>query len=303
MTYDAIIVGGSFAGLTAALQLGRARRRVLVLDAGRPRNRFAAHAHGVLAQDGRPGADILATAAQQLQAYSTVSLQQATVSSAEPGGAGFRVQTEAGARFEGRRLLLATGVADVLPELPGLRERWGRSVLHCPYCHGYEIGGGAIGVLAAGPMSVHQASLVADWGEVTLFTQGLVELDEEARALLARRRVTVEASPVLALEGAAPALDGARLQDGRLVALRALFVGMGVRITSPLAGQLGCALDDTPLGPVLRTDARKLTSVPGVYAAGDLARAPHSISFACADGAAAGMGLHQNLVAEDALHG
>lgn len=301
MLHDAIIVGGSFAGLSAALQLARARRQVLVIDAGLPRNRFASESHGVLGHDGKPGSQVLAEARQQLRAYPTVQIFNGRVSRVDSGEAGFVVEAEDGMRwFTGRRLLLATGVADVLPELPGLQERWGKTVVHCPYCHGYEIGGGAIGVLGTGPMSVHQAVLFADWGEVTLFTQGVVAVSAEEQALLAARKVKVESSPIAELQGAAPALDGVLLRDGRQVAIKALLVGTQVRMTSPLAAALGCAFDDSPFGPIVRIDAWGLTSVAGVYAGGDMARVPHSITFACAGGVAAGIGLHASLVMEDA---
>jgi len=301
MLYDAIIVGGSFAGLSAALQLARARRNVLVVDAGLPRNRFASASHGVLGHDGKPGGQLLAEARQQLLAYPTAKIFSGRV---DGGEAGFVVEAEDGMRwFTGRRLLLATGVADVLPEIPGLRERWGRTVVHCPYCHGYEIGGGAIGVLGTGPMSVHQAQMFADWGDVTLFTQGVVEVSPEEHGLLAARKVRVEPTPIAELEGAAPALDGVRLQDGRRVAIKALLVGTQVRMASPLAEALGCAFDDSPFGPIVRIDAWGTTSVAGVYAAGDMARVPHSITFAMASGVAAGIRLHSSLITEDAQRG
>ena len=299
MIYDAIVIGGSFAGLSAAIHVARARRRVLVVDGGLPRNRFSAHSHGVLGHDGRPGHELLAEARRQVAAYPTVTLRSGLAVAARREGGGFVVDLSGGERVVGRGLVLATGVVDTLPDLPGLAERWGKSVLHCPYCHGYEIGGGRIGVLARGPLAVHHASLVADWGEVTLFTDGAVELDEAARVLLARRRVTVEAGRVRELVGAAPALDAVRLVDGREVPLRALFLAVSVRMASPLAEQLGCAFDDTPIGPIVRTDEMKLTTVPGVYAAGDMARMRQNISGASSDGVFAGIGLHQALIAQD----
>lgn len=299
MLYDAIIVGGSFAGLSAALQLARARRRVLVLDAGQPRNRFASAAHGVLGHDGKAPGDFLREAREQLLAYPTASVFQCRATRAERKDGDFVVEADDGARwFTGRRLLLASGVTDVLPELPGLAERWGQSAIHCPYCHGYEIGGGAVGVLGRAAMSVHQALLLADWGDVTLFTQGRVELGEEERAQLARRKVKIEPVPVEALEGDAPALSHARLADGRRVALKAMLLAPEIRPSSTLAAELGCEFDESPIGPFLRTDAFKLTTVPGVYAAGDHARAMHNITFASADGTLAGVGLHQSLIAE-----
>ncbi|MES2415964.1 MAG: NAD(P)/FAD-dependent oxidoreductase [Pseudomonadota bacterium] len=302
MLYDAIIVGGSFAGLAAALQLARARKNILVLDAGLPRNRFASHSHGVLAMDGRSGSDILADALSQLRAYPTAKIYAGKVASVTPEGGHFVVELEGGARwFTSRRVLLATGVRDVLPDITGLKERWGSTVLHCPYCHGYELEQGAIGVLGISPMSVHLAAMVADWGDVTLFTNNAFAPTEDERRILALRKVTVEPVAIDALEGTAPALT-IRLMDGRRLPLRGLFAGAGIEQASPLAGQLGCAMDETPMGPLLRTDGFKQTTVPGVYAAGDAASMRQSISLAIGDGMLAGVSLHQSLIAEETAH-
>ncbi|MGH7757144.1 MAG: FAD-dependent oxidoreductase, partial [Vulcanimicrobiaceae bacterium] len=200
--------------------------------------------------------------------------------------------TSDGQSVEGKRLLLATGVVDVLPEISGLSERWGKTVVSCPYCDGYEIGGGSIGVLATGPLSVHQASLIADWGDVTFFTNGKVDLDDAARVMLARRAVSIEPDTVASIAGVAPAIEGVRVTDGRLVPIKALFLTASIRMASPLAENLGCAFDDGPVGPIIRTDAWKLTTVLGVYAAGDAARMPPSITFASADGVTAAVGIH-----------
>ena len=299
MPYDAIVIGGSFAGLSGAMMLARARRPVLVIDAGAPRNRFAAHAHGVLALDGRPGSEILADARAQLAAYPTVAMLRGEAASASGRDGAFRVRTKEGAEFLGRKLLLATGVVDVLPEVPGLAERWGKSVLHCPYCHGYEVGGGGpIGVLSNAPTAVQYASLIADWGEVTLFTNGPHEFPDGEKAMLRRRGVRVEPGRVERLEGQGTELDGIRLGDGRVVPVRALFVPPALEVASPVARELGCALEDTPAGRLLRTDAEKMTTVPGVYAAGDATLARSNITLAAADGVRAGIGLHHALVAE-----
>ena len=299
MSHDAVIVGGSFAGLSAAMILTRARRRVLVIDAGRPRNRYAAHSHGVLAQDGRAAQELLADARAQVSAYPTATLltEEAVSASSEDGR--FIVRLANGDKSESRRLLLATGVTDVLPEIPGVAPRWGKTVLHCPYCHGYEIGGGTIGVLATASSSARQASLIADWGQVIFFTAGKIDLDVETRRLLAKRRVTIEPVPVTGLEGPDTELEGVRLADGRLVPVRALFLRPSTRMASPLAERIGCAFDQAPNGTIIRTDAEKLTTVPGVYAAGDAARVPNDITLASADGIIAGLGIHHSLIAED----
>lgn len=301
MLFDAIVVGGSFAGLSAALQLARARRRVLVIDAGLPRNRFADAAHGFLGHDGKAPAAIMREAMCQLTAYPTVDVVRgAAVTAAPEGDDSFKVTTSDGRSPRARRLVLATGVADTLPEVPGLKVRWGATVLHCPYCHGYEVGDRPLGVLANHPMAAHQAAMIPDWGPTTLFTQGRFEPDAEQLAHLVARGVAVEREPVVELLGDAPSLDAVRLADGRVVTVNALFVAPETRMASPLAEQLGCAFDDGMLGPMIRVDDWKATTVPGVFAAGDAARAMHNATLASADGVLAGVGAHQSLMREPA---
>ncbi len=178
--FDVIVVGGSYAGLSAATQLARARRRVLVVDAGQRRNRYARHSHGFLGQDGREAAAIVADARVQLLKYPTVRWLEGTATQAARTEQGFRVALQDGSAFQALRLVLATGVVDELPPIPGLAERWGSSAFHCPYCHGYELMQGAIGVLATGPMSMHHAMMLPDWGQVTLFLNGAFEPDAGA---------------------------------------------------------------------------------------------------------------------------
>lgn len=299
MPHDAIVLGGSWAGLSAAMQLARARRRVLVVDAGRPRNRFAHAAHGFLGQDGRAPAEIVADARAQVLAYPTAELVEGEAVHAARGGDGFEVALASGETFRAPRLVLATGVVDELPEVEGLRERWGVTVLHCPYCHGYEVADARLGVLATSPMSMHQALLIPDWSaDVTLFTHGAFAPDAEQRAALDARGVRVEERPVRALLGDAPRLDGVRLDDGEEVPLDAVFTASRTRMASPLAEQLGCAFDEGPQGPIVRTDGFKETTVPGVYAAGDATRAMHNATFASADGVMAGISAHRSLIPE-----
>jgi thioredoxin reductase len=295
-TYDALVVGGSFAGLSAAMQLARARRRLLVVDAGLPRNRFAHASHGFLGQDGRAPAAILETARGQVLAYPTAELREDEATRAEAGDGGFEVALASGATVRARRLVLATGVIDDLPDLPGLRERWGKSVLHCPYCHGFEVAGGRLGVLATGEGNVHQALLLPDWSsDVTLFTNGAFEPSEEQLEKLAARGVRVEGRVVAEVLGEGEALAGVRLHGGEVVPLDALFTASRTRLAGPLAAQLGCELEDGPFGPVIRTDANKETTVRGVFAAGDAARPKHNATWASADGVTAGISAHQSL--------
>jgi thioredoxin reductase len=299
---DVIVIGGSFAGLSAAMYLARARRKVVVLDSGRPRNRFSAHSHGVLALDGRRGSDLLRVARAQLSKYPTARLirvaVQHVVKSDRP--LSFDVETAAGERLASRRLILATGLVDQRPSIPGFEERWGKSVFHCPYCDGYEFGDGPIGVLATAPLSIHFAKIVADWGKVTLFANRAIQVDEAERVNLRRRGIRLEESPVSALEGPPDGrLERVRLQSGRAAAVHAIFVATLYRQGSTFAEDLGCELVGNPRGPLVKTDESKLTTVPGVYAAGDMARPTHSIPFAASDGATAGTSAHQSLVMEE----
>ena len=289
MLHDVIVVGGSYAGMAAALQLLRARRNVLVIDAGLRRNRFASHSHGFLGQDGADPAAIAAAARRQLEAYPTLDWIDGLATGASGGRDAFSVTTADGATHAARRVLLATGVADGLPSLPGLAERWGRSVFHCPYCHGYELGGGRIGVIATGPMSTHQAALLPEWGKITFFTNEKLALDPATRGDLERRGVAVEETPVAGLEGHADV----RLADGRLLSFAGLFTASRCAPATPIAEAMGCALIETPMGMQVRTDDAKETSISGVFACGDLARVPHSVSLAVGDGAWAGAQVHR----------
>jgi len=296
MKHDAIIVGGSFAGLAAATYLARGRRDVAVIDAGAPRNRFAAHSRGFLGFDGVPPRDIVATAQKQLAAYPTTSLVQGEVASAERRNDGFAVTLGSGEMLRSDKLILAFGISDVLPEIPGLAERWGKSVIHCPYCHGYEFAGQRLGVLGMSPNSLHQAMLIPEWGPTTFFLNGQPEPDAATLSGLAARGVHIERSPVVELRGEGTGLSVVQLADGRLSRIDALYIGAPTRLNSSVAEQLGCAVDDGPLGKIVRTDAMKLTTVPDVWAVGDITRGFHNVTFAVADGVMAGTAAHRSLV-------
>jgi len=298
MQYDAIVIGGSYAGLSAAIHIARARRSVCVIDAGSPRNRFAEASHGFFGQDGNAPHAMISGALAQLQRYPSVRSVAGEAIGAIPVAGGFEVKLAAGEALTATKLVLAFGISDILPNVPGLAERWGKSVLHCPYCHGFEYGSQRLGVLQTMPMSAHQALLIADWGPTTLYLNGGDMPDTEVLAKLARREVAIEPALIVGLRGEHTALSSLVLDDGREASVDALYLAPHSRLNSPVAEQLGCALDDGPFGPVIRTDAAKLTTVPGVYAAGDAARAPHNASWAAADGVTAGVSLHQSLVFE-----
>ncbi|MBC8070229.1 MAG: NAD(P)/FAD-dependent oxidoreductase, partial [Deltaproteobacteria bacterium] len=278
MTHDVIVVGGSFAGISAALQLARARRNIVVVDAGMRRNRFAATSHGFLGQDGRPPEQIIAAGRAELLAYPTVTWCEGLAVEAAAVADGFAVTLASGERLVGKRLVLALGVVDDLPTLPGVAERWGKTVFHCPYCHGYELGGGPIAVLATMPMSVHHAMLLPDWGPTTYFTQGLFEPDREARSELERRGTAINTEPVTAIAGDTGV--EVHLRDGRVLAFAGLFLASRIRVSTPLAAQLGCELEDSPMGSYLRTDMTRETTVRGVFACGDISVGAGAVALA-----------------------
>jgi thioredoxin reductase len=297
---DVIIIGGSFAGLTAALYLARARRSVLVLDSREPRNRYSSHSHGVFALDGKPGSELLEVGRAQLAKYPTATQLQLKVTRITKESNLFHVETEDKQHFQSRKLILATGLIDERPDLQGLEERWGKTIFHCPYCDGYEIGGGSIGVIATLPvLSVHVAKLLTDWGNVTFFVSDAIKLDNASRNSLAKKGVSIEERKITRLEGLVEGPIQVVLGDGARIEVKSIFIVTKFRMAAPFAKELGCALISTPRGEMVQTDDWKMTTVNGVYAAGDISRMMHSIPFATADGAIAGAGAHQSLVAEE----
>lgn len=292
MQFDIIIIGGSYAGLAAGLQLARARRRILVVDGGVRRNRFASASHGFFGHDGMPPAELAALGRAQLTAYPSVEWHEGEALAVEPVEGGYAVCLgDTSARAS--RIILATGIRDVLPEIPGLEERWGRHVFHCPYCHGFELNEGPVGVIASSPMAVHQAMMLPDWGPTTLFTNGVCSPEGDELAALNRRGVALEPVPVARLEG-----EGANLvlADGRHIALAGVFVQPGMEMATGLAHKMGLAFEDGPLGPFVKTDEMKQTSRSGVFACGDMARPVGSVGFAVADGTMAGLAVHRSLI-------
>lgn len=293
--YDVIIVGGGYAGMAAALQLVRAYRKVLVVDAGQRRNRFARHSHGFLGQDGVDPAQIAAISRQQLQAYSTLSWVEGHVAAASGTKDNFQITLQSGEIHPSRRLLFATGVKDRLPEIPGLAQHWGKHVFHCPYCHGYELNRGKIGVIATGEMSLHQAQLLPEWGDVTFLTNDALALDESARQNLLQRGVTIEETAISHIADNADV----HLADGRVLQFAGMFTATLTSPATSVAIEMGCETAETPMGTQVQTANTKETSISGVFACGDTAKLPHSVSLAVGDGAWAGAQIHRSLVWPD----
>ena len=300
-THDVAVIGGGAAGLSAAIALARSLRSVVLVDAGSPRNAPAAGAHNVLGREGVAPLELLAAGRREAEAYG-VEIHDDVVRTVGRTGAGFELGLRAGPSLRVRRVILATGLVDELPELPGVRELWGHSVLHCSYCHGYEVRGRRIGVVATSPMSVHQALLFRQLSpHVTLFLHTVDDLEEAAREQLAALDVPVVAGVVDRLRLEAGALRAVVLVSGAEVDVDAVVVAPRFRALSDLYEQLGGTASDHPMGgTVIETDPMGRTAVPGVWAAGNSRDLQAMVSAASADGVRAGAAVNADLVAEDA---
>ncbi|KUM37311.1 NAD(P)/FAD-dependent oxidoreductase [Arthrobacter sp. EPSL27] len=299
--YDVVIVGGGAAGLSAATTLGRALRRVLVIDSGTPRNAPAAGVHGFLSRDGMNPLELLSIGRSEVMSYGgTVIDGEAVAARRRPDG--FEVVLGDARRFSGRRLLVTTGLADGLPPVEGLREQWGQGVVHCPYCHGWEIRGQRIGVLGTGPLSVHQALLFRQWSpDVTLFLNDTVEPTDEEWEKLAARSVRVVDGAVAAVDAVGGVLSGVTLRQGASVDVQALAVAPRMKARSSLLESLGLDPQEHPSGAgrFIETDSLGATAVPGVYAAGNVSNLMAQVITAAAEGVMAGAGINAGLVEEE----
>jgi len=299
--FDVVIVGTGTAGLSAALVLGRARRRVLLVGEGPPRNAPAEAAHGFFTRDGTPPAELLRIGREQLAPYGTVAVREARAVSAERGEGRFVVGLADGGSVAARRLLLATGVEDLLPSIPGFRDLWGQGVYHCPYCHGWEARDLPLAVYARGEVAMHLAPLVRQWSrDLVLLTDGPAELDGDARRRLAALEIPIREEPIARLDGGAAGLAGVVFAGGEALPRRGLFLRPRQRPRTELAEQIGCALSDDERVPgLIQVDAMGETTVPGVFAAGDVVTPMQQVATAAAGGAAAAAMLNHGLVAEE----
>lgn len=297
-TWDVIVVGAGPAGLSAALILGRCRRSVLVCDAGRPRNARARALHGFLTRDGLPPRTLLRIARQQLRRYTTVTLRRADVTAvrARPGG-GFDVATAAGGRVRARFVLLATGVVDELPKVPGVSDFYGRGVFHCPYCDGWEQRDRALVVYGRGHKGAGLSQELLGWSrDVTLCTDGEARMAAADRERLRALDVPVIERRIARLTGTGGRLQRVEFTDGSAAPCDAVFLASGQHQRSPLAGALGCTF--TRKG-ALKTSRFEMTSVPGLFAAGDCSRDVQLVIIAAAEGARAAFAMNTEMIRQD----
>jgi thioredoxin reductase len=294
--YDVAVIGGGAAGLSAALVLSRARRSVLVLDAGAPRNAPAAHMHGYLSRDGLPPGELLARGRDEVIGYGGEILA-GTVTDLVPGDSGgFRLLLAGGQRFSARRLLIATGLRDELPDIPGLRDRWARDVLHCPYCHGHEVRDRRLGVIGWVPGAVRYAQIVRQWTDDLIYFVAPGTLSTAERTELAARGVGIVEGTVEQLIIDDDQLRGVQLDDGCVVARDALFVPPRFVPNNQLLVGLGCDMDDDGW---VTTDGSGRTTVPGVWAAGNVVDPRAQVITAAGAGSAAAIALNADLVEQD----
>lgn len=293
---EVAIIGASFAGIAAALQLARSNRSVKLYDIGAARNRFARSAHGFVGHGGRSPEQLKALGLYDLFVYPTVEMMEKAVSKISKNKKYFEI-TAKDLGCTADRVILAYGVRDILPDIPGMTEAWGEGVLHCPYCHGYELLGGKLGVLYSADISIHQFHVLTDWSDdLVLFTNGHA-VDETALNDIRARGYAVVDDEVtaLSLEGRQ---IGAVFHQGGATAVDALYIATPTLPSSSVAADLGCDFEQGKFGPFVAVDGSQQTSIEGVYAAGDLSRPKHNATFAAADGVNAGISAHQSLLAE-----
>ncbi|MGW6173673.1 NAD(P)/FAD-dependent oxidoreductase [Arthrobacter sp. NPDC055138] len=297
--WDVIIIGGGAAGLSAALMLGRALRRVLVLDGGTPRDRFATHMHGVLGNEGADPLEFLSRARAEVAGYG-VEVRTAVVKQVSETATGLELETDDAGRLTARRLIAASGVRDDLPAIPGLAQRWGRDVLHCPYCHGWEVRGKRLAVLATSPMGIHQAQLIRQWSrDVVFFTALAGPVDSDVAAQLAARNVVSDPRPVTELAVSDDVLTGVRVEGGEVVDVDAVFTAATLVPQDGYLAGLELEREVSVFGSFLKVDPTGRTSHPRIWAAGNITAPGANVSISIAAGAMAGAMINADLVTED----
>lgn len=318
-TYDVVVIGGGAAGLSAALVLTRARRRVAVVDAGQPRNAPASHMHGYLGSDGLPPSELLAAGRREVAGYggdlisgTVATLQTCDTQTSEastgsnPGGtaeastdvstSSFRVTLEDGQVLRARRVLVTTGLRDVIPDIPGVAERWGRDLLHCPYCHGHEVRDQPLGVLGGTPEAITHALLIRQWSSDIVYFANGTALSADQREQLVANAIGVVDTPVARFVIDNDQLTGVELTTGEVVDRHAVFVRPAFVPHDDLLTHLGCATDETGW---VRVDNTGRTGVPGMWAAGNAVNPRAQVITAAGEGSAAAIAINNDLVEED----
>lgn len=295
--FDVIIVGGSYSGLAAGMALGRALRNVLIIDAGDPCNKQTPHSHNFLTNDGKTPKAISSLARQQVRMYESVSFVNAFATDGIRTKSGFEVQTEVGKTFSSRKLIFATGIKDIMPGIPGFAESWGISVLHCPYCHGYEVRHQKTGILANGDAGYELSSLVSNWtNDVTLYTNGKADLSGEQRAKLQMHKIDMVEAEIDSLENENGYIKNIVFKNGTKTEVNALYAKLPFVQHSSIPQTLGCELTQDGY---IKIDQAQKTSVQGVYACGDNTTRMRTVANAVAMGTTTALMVNKELIEED----
>ena len=297
VNYDVIIIGGSYAGLSAAMALGRALRNVLIIDSGKPCNRQTPHAHNLITHDGNKPARIAKQALEQVLNYPTISLKKGIAMHAFKLDSSFSIETDQGDTFTGRKLLFATGIVDVMPKIPGFDECWGTSVLHCPYCHGYEIRELPTAIFANGEIAYEFAKIISNWTkELTVLTNGQSQLTPQQIADMNRNNIKIKETPLKEVVHEGGYLSKVVFDDGTGLAINAMYAKLAFEQHSNLPQTLGCELTEAGF---IKVDEMQATSVNGIFAAGDNTTMFRSLSIAITAGNKAGAMINHQLIQED----
>lgn len=298
-SFDVIIVGGSYAGLSAAMTLGRSKRSVLIIDSGEPCNRQTPHAHNLVTHDGETPASIARKANEQTLAYPTVQFISAKAIAASGTDGNFTTQTSSNEKYHSKKILLATGLRDLPLPIEGFAECWGISVLHCPYCHGYEVKDKTLAVIGNGDMGFEFARLIHHWSnDLTLLTNAVPTFTEEQSTKLSTHNINIISTPIVRFVHQAGHIQHVIFEDGRTQSFDAVFARSGRAHHSDLHHELGCAVGtEGMVDGLLKTDGFSRTTVAGVYAAGDNCSPMRSLSNAMAAGTTAGAMINHDLIA------
>ncbi len=292
--YDVIIIGGSYSGLAAGMALGRSLRKVLIIDSGKPCNRFTPHSHNFVTQDGKIPGEISAIARQQVEAYKTVEFFDGLAVAAEKKDDRFYVTMEGNATVVARKLIFATGIRDLLPEIPGVEECWGKSVIHCPYCHGYEVRNERTGILGNGEYAFEFSALISNWTkDLSVYTNGPSTLTKDQKEKLDRHNIPVIEDEIERLQHREGYLEKIIFKDGKSAPVKALYTRPQLAQHCDIPALLGCEMTEDGY---VKIDPTQRTTVEGVYACGDNTTRMRTVANAVAMGTAAGAMLNKEMV-------
>ncbi len=293
-TYDVIIIGGSYSGLSAALALGRALRNILIIDSGKPCNAQTPYSHNFITQDGKTPSEISALAKQQVQKYTNIKFYDGLAISGVKTENGFDIKTQSNDIFSAKKLIFATGIKDIMPDIKGIAECWGISVLHCPYCHGYEVRQEKTAILGNGDYGFDFSRLISNWTkDLTLLTNGKVNLEKEQIEKLQKHNITIIEKEVKNVEHQQGQIEAVIFKDGSQIPIKAVYTKLPFAQHCEIPTQLGCELTEQGY---IKVDAFQKTNIHGIYACGDNTTSLRSVSNAVAMGTLAGATLNREMI-------